>query len=209
MRSRRRAPLGVCDHAPMSGAPSSLHGHIPPPELGSPAVRWMVIALVGAASLGCLAIPIANGGQPAIFLPIFICFSAAYVVAGAIGWTLRPLNPIGPLLLAIGLAGAFILLGATGLHGWGRHAGQRDHRHHPSVPDPVDQPHRPLLVSARPLRLRGAIRGVRRHRHRPAGIPRGPAAAPWPSFPRHCSSSWPGDGPLPRGPRDVRLPQSR
>jgi signal transduction histidine kinase len=75
----------------------------------------MAIALVGAASIGCLAIPIATGGQPAIFLPIFICFSASYVVAGAIGWTLRPSNPVGPLLLAIGLAGAFILLGATGL----------------------------------------------------------------------------------------------
>ena len=99
----------------MSDAPSSLRDHTPLPELVSPAVRWLVIALVVTACLGCLAIPIATGGQPAIFLPIFICFSAAYVVAGAIGWTLRPANRIGPLLLAVGLAGAFILLGATGL----------------------------------------------------------------------------------------------
>lgn len=84
-------------------------------DLGSASVRWTVITIVVAASLGCLALPVARGGPPEVFLPIFICFSAAYVVAGAIGWMLRPANATGPVLLAIGLAGALILTGATGL----------------------------------------------------------------------------------------------
>jgi signal transduction histidine kinase len=84
-------------------------------ELGSATARWAVISVVVAICLACLSLPVARGGPPEIFLPIFLCFSAAYVVAGAIGWMLRPDNPTGPLLLAIGLAGSMILLGATGL----------------------------------------------------------------------------------------------
>jgi hypothetical protein len=84
-------------------------------ELGSAAARWAVIAAVVAICLACLSLPVARGGPPEVFLPIFLCFSAAYVVAGAIGWMVRPANSTGPLLLAIGLAGSLILLGASGL----------------------------------------------------------------------------------------------
>ena len=49
-----------------------------------------------ASSLACLAVPMVRGGSPAIFWPIFVCFSAAYLVAGAIGWMVRPGNPTGP-----------------------------------------------------------------------------------------------------------------
>jgi hypothetical protein len=76
-------------------------------------VRRVGIAVAVAISLACLAVPVVRGGSPEIFLPIFLCFSAAYLVAGGIGWMLRPRNPTGPLLLAIGVSGAVILLGAA------------------------------------------------------------------------------------------------
>jgi signal transduction histidine kinase len=76
-------------------------------------IRRAGTAAAVAISLACLAVPVARGGTPEIFLPIFLCFSAAYVIAGAIGWMLRPPNPTGPLLLAIGASGALILLGAA------------------------------------------------------------------------------------------------
>jgi len=75
-------------------------------------VRRVGIAVAVAISLACLAVPVVRGGSPEIFLPIFLCFSA-YLVAGGIGWMLRPRNPTGPLLLAIGVSGAVILLGAA------------------------------------------------------------------------------------------------
>jgi signal transduction histidine kinase len=76
-------------------------------------LRRVGIAAAVAISLACLAVPIMRGGTLGIFLPIFLCFSAAYLVAGGIGWMLRPRNPTGPLLLAIGVSGALILLGAA------------------------------------------------------------------------------------------------
>ena len=75
--------------------------------------RRLVIAAAAVISLACLAVPVTHGGTASIFLPIFVCFSAAYLVAGAIGWMVRPRNPTGPLLLTIGLCGAAILLGAS------------------------------------------------------------------------------------------------
>jgi len=72
-------------------------------------VRRVGIAVAVAISLACLAVPVVRGGSPEIFL----CFSAAYVVAGGIGWMLRPGNPTGPLLQAIGVSGAVILQGAA------------------------------------------------------------------------------------------------
>jgi signal transduction histidine kinase len=80
---------------------------------GSADVRRVGIAVAIAVSLACLAVPVLRGGSPEIFVPIFVCFSAAYLVAGAIGWIARPRNTTGPLLLAIGVAGALILLGAA------------------------------------------------------------------------------------------------
>jgi signal transduction histidine kinase len=79
----------------------------------SAGVRRVGIAAAVAISLACVAVPVVRGGSPEIFVPIFLCFSAAYLVAGAIGWGVRPRNPTGPLLLAIGVSGALILLGAA------------------------------------------------------------------------------------------------
>jgi len=80
---------------------------------GSAGLRWVGITAAVAISLACLAVPVLRGGSPEIFLPIFLCFSAAYLVAGAIGWLVRPRNSTGPILLMIGVAGALILLGAA------------------------------------------------------------------------------------------------
>jgi len=66
--------------------------------------RHAVIAIVVAISLAYLTV---RAGL------IFACFSLPYLVAGAIGWLRKPINPTGPLLIAIGLGGALILLGAT------------------------------------------------------------------------------------------------
>lgn len=77
------------------------------------AARPVVIPLVAAISLSCLAVPLSRGGPLEIIAPIFICFSAAYVFAGSIGWILKPRNLTGPVLMVIGLCGAFSLLGAA------------------------------------------------------------------------------------------------
>jgi len=95
-------------HATLS--PSGVGGERVAP--GSPGLRWVGIAAAVAISLACLAVPVVRGGSPEIFMPIFLCFSAAYLVAGGIGWIVRPRNATGPILLAIGVAGALILLGA-------------------------------------------------------------------------------------------------
>lgn len=95
----------------MSAELSSAHLSGRPLRLSSPAARLAAVAAVAVICLSCLAVPIASGVPPEIFVLIFACFSAAYVVAGGIGWMVRPRNPTGPLLLAIGLGGALILLG--------------------------------------------------------------------------------------------------
>jgi signal transduction histidine kinase len=89
--------------------PSGVGGERAAPVSAEARRVWIGAAV--AISLACLAVPVVRGGSPDIFLPIFLCFSAAYVAAGAIGWMVRPRNPTGPLLLAIGVLGALILLG--------------------------------------------------------------------------------------------------
>ena len=116
-RSRGRegyAPSDLCATMPQVHAtlnPSGVGGERV--ASGSAGVRRVGIMAAVAISLACLAVPVVRGGSPEIFVPIFLCFSAAYLVAGAIGWIVRPRNSTGPLLLAIGVFGALILLGAA------------------------------------------------------------------------------------------------
>jgi signal transduction histidine kinase len=77
------------------------------------------IVVVAAVSVACLMVPLAYEPSPAFPLFLFACFAAPYLVAGAIGWMLRPRNATGPLLLAIGVGGALILVAAAPIPGIG------------------------------------------------------------------------------------------
>lgn len=72
--------------APVTRAryPAALSG------FASPASRWTVIAIVAAVSIACLMVPLVYGPSPVFPVFVFACFSAPYLVAGSIGWMLRP-----------------------------------------------------------------------------------------------------------------------
>ena len=80
-------------------------------------VRNAVIVVISVAAVAAALVPIANGRPPGMPAFIFACFSAPWLVAGAVAWTRRPGNVTGPVLLAIGLCGALILLGAAPVPG--------------------------------------------------------------------------------------------
>ena len=85
----------------------------------SASVRIAAMVAICIAAVAAALVPIANGRPPGMPAFIFACFSAPWLVAGAVAWTRRPGNPTGPVLLAIGLCGALILVGAAPVGGIG------------------------------------------------------------------------------------------
>jgi len=60
----------------------------------------IVVAVISAVALGVL------GSRPELLVVNVTAYSLGYLVAGSVAWIRRPRNPVGPVMLAISVAGS-------------------------------------------------------------------------------------------------------